>query len=73
MVDVQTNEEGLRPEHLQSIMENWPSDRPKPKALYTVPVRIRYFTHLRVLLTLCSSMAGIQQGPRYLNVDERRS
>ncbi|TFL04282.1 PLP-dependent transferase [Pterulicium gracile] len=37
MVDVQTNEEGLRPEHLQSIMENWPSDRPKPKALYTVP------------------------------------
>jgi len=36
-VFVNTNSSGIDPVHLQEILETWPSNKPKPKCLYTVP------------------------------------
>lgn len=37
-IEVETDEEGISTSSLRSILESWPSDKPKPKVLYTVPV-----------------------------------
>ena len=37
MVEVKTNGEGIDALSLQSILEAWPSEKPLPKYLYTVP------------------------------------
>merc|ERR1712137_155933 len=37
LVSVQTDSQGLIPEDLANTLNKWQSDRPKPKALYTIP------------------------------------
>ncbi|KAJ1308240.1 hypothetical protein OPQ81_003955 [Rhizoctonia solani] len=37
MIEVDTDPEGISIEHLRGILNSWPKDKPKPKALYTVP------------------------------------
>jgi hypothetical protein len=37
-VEVATDAEGLKSSSLRDILENWRSDKPKPKILYTTPV-----------------------------------
>jgi tryptophan aminotransferase len=37
LVDAPTDGDGVRPDSLRKILESWPSDKPKPKALYTIP------------------------------------
>jgi hypothetical protein len=37
--EVETDAEGLSSSSLREILENWPSSRPKPRILYTIPVR----------------------------------
>ncbi|KAA1477143.1 PLP-dependent transferase [Dentipellis sp. KUC8613] len=37
MIEVPTDEKGIRSDVLRSILENWPASKPKPKTLYTVP------------------------------------
>ncbi|KEP45607.1 aromatic amino acid transaminase [Rhizoctonia solani 123E] len=37
MIEVDTDPEGISINHLREILSNWPKDKPKPKALYTVP------------------------------------
>ncbi|KAI0298051.1 PLP-dependent transferase [Multifurca ochricompacta] len=37
MIEVETDPDGLNSLSLHHILENWPSSRPKPKLLYTVP------------------------------------
>eukprot|EP00835_Amoeboradix_gromovi_P001356 NODE_60_length_25605_cov_0.732377.p5 type:complete len:393 gc:universal NODE_60_length_25605_cov_0.732377:25107-23929(-) len=36
-VFVNTDENGIQFEHLSEILESWPTNKPKPKCLYTVP------------------------------------
>lgn len=36
---METDVEGLNSLSLREILESWPSSKPKPKVLYTVPVR----------------------------------
>ncbi|KDN40466.1 hypothetical protein RSAG8_08086, partial [Rhizoctonia solani AG-8 WAC10335] len=36
-IEVDTDPEGISIDHLRGILSNWPKDKPKPKALYTVP------------------------------------
>ncbi|KAG2018257.1 kynurenine/alpha-aminoadipate aminotransferase [Coprinopsis cinerea AmutBmut pab1-1] len=36
-VEVETDAQGISSSSLRSILDNWPSDKPKPKVLYTVP------------------------------------
>ena len=36
LVDVELDELGLVPDSLEAILEAWPEDKPKPKALYTI-------------------------------------
>jgi tryptophan aminotransferase len=35
--EVETDSEGISIDNLREILTNWPKDKPKPKALYTVP------------------------------------
>ncbi|KAG8762748.1 hypothetical protein FRC11_007878 [Ceratobasidium sp. 423] len=37
MIEVNTDPDGISIDHLRGILTNWPKDKPKPKALYTVP------------------------------------
>jgi len=37
MIEVETDGEGINPLSLRQALENWPSSKPKPKVLYTVP------------------------------------
>lgn len=37
-VEVDTDGDGLNPEALANILDNWPVDQKKPKVLYTVPI-----------------------------------
>ncbi|CAE6343677.1 unnamed protein product [Rhizoctonia solani] len=37
MIEVGTDSDGISIDHLCEILTNWPKDKPKPKALYTVP------------------------------------
>ncbi|CAE6439382.1 unnamed protein product [Rhizoctonia solani] len=37
MIEVETDSEGISIDNLREILTNWPKDKPKPKALYTVP------------------------------------
>ncbi|KAI0342586.1 PLP-dependent transferase [Trametopsis cervina] len=37
LIEVATDSDGISSQSLRSILENWPSSKPKPKALYTVP------------------------------------
>ncbi|KAG9314943.1 TdiD protein [Chiua virens] len=37
LVEVATDEEGVRSNDLRSILENWPDNKQKPKLFYTVP------------------------------------
>ena len=39
--EVETDGEGLDSLSLREIIENWPSSKPRPKVLYTIPVRVR--------------------------------
>ena len=39
-VEVGTDHHGISSSSLRSILENWPAGKPKPKILYTVPVRM---------------------------------
>lgn len=39
LTEVETDAHGIRPDVLRNIMESWPEAKPKPKVLYTVPVR----------------------------------
>ncbi|KAF4614087.1 hypothetical protein D9613_007471 [Agrocybe pediades] len=36
-IEVETDAHGIRASSLRSILEQWPTDKPKPKVLYTVP------------------------------------
>ncbi|KAH6913463.1 PLP-dependent transferase [Coprinopsis sp. MPI-PUGE-AT-0042] len=36
-VEVETDSKGIKSSSLRSILENWPSEKAKPKVLYTVP------------------------------------
>ena len=36
---VPTDSQGILPSSLRSTLENWPAGKPKPRVLYTVPVR----------------------------------
>lgn len=41
LAEVTADEQGLSPEHLRKILENWEQDRPnqkRPKVLYTIPM-----------------------------------
>jgi hypothetical protein len=38
--EIDTDAEGICSHSLRSILENWPAGKPKPKVLYTVPVRL---------------------------------
>ena len=42
--EIETDAEGLSSSFLHEILENWPSSKPKPRILYTVPVRGDYLT-----------------------------
>ena len=42
-IEVETDAEGIQSSSLRSILEQWPTEKPKPKVLYTVPVS--YFIH----------------------------
>jgi len=37
MIEVETDDDGIRDDVLRTILENWPPSKPKPKALYTIP------------------------------------
>ncbi|PCH42123.1 PLP-dependent transferase [Wolfiporia cocos MD-104 SS10] len=37
MIEVHTDADGIRPDSLRSILDNWPATKPKPRVLYTVP------------------------------------
>lgn len=37
--EVETDGDGIQSSSLRDILENWPADKPKPKVLYSVPVR----------------------------------
>ncbi|EPQ52558.1 PLP-dependent transferase [Gloeophyllum trabeum ATCC 11539] len=37
LVEVASDSQGVNPASIRSIYENWPAEKPKPKALYTVP------------------------------------
>ena len=37
--EVETDAEGISSTSLRQILESWPEGKPKPKVLYTVPVR----------------------------------
>ncbi|ELU37372.1 aromatic amino acid transaminase [Rhizoctonia solani AG-1 IA] len=37
MIEVETDPSGISIDHLRGILSDWPKDKPKPKALYTVP------------------------------------
>jgi tryptophan aminotransferase len=37
--EIETDAEGLSSLSLHKILESWPSTKPKPKVLYTIPVR----------------------------------
>ena len=37
--EVDTDGDGIKTSSLREILENWPTDEPKPKILYSVPVR----------------------------------
>lgn len=37
LIEVETDAEGIKSSSLRSILENWPTDKSKPKVLYTVP------------------------------------
>ncbi|TFY81319.1 hypothetical protein EWM64_g2700 [Hericium alpestre] len=37
MIEVPTDEKGIRTDALRSILESWPAGKPKPRTLYTVP------------------------------------
>ncbi|KAF4614086.1 hypothetical protein D9613_007470 [Agrocybe pediades] len=36
-IEVETDAQGIRSSSLRSILEQWPTNKPKPKVLYTVP------------------------------------
>ena len=38
VLEVATDAKGIVSSSLRKILENWPAGKPKPKALYTVPV-----------------------------------
>lgn len=38
VLEVETDAHGISSSSLRSILENWSSERPKPRILYTVPV-----------------------------------
>ncbi|KAL1917420.1 uncharacterized protein VTP21DRAFT_3813 [Calcarisporiella thermophila] len=37
LVEINTDANGLIPSHLRETLSNWPSDKPRPKVLYTIP------------------------------------
>jgi len=37
MIEVETDVEGLNSQSLREVLDSWPSSKPKPKILYTVP------------------------------------
>ncbi|CCM06418.1 uncharacterized protein FIBRA_08679 [Fibroporia radiculosa] len=37
LIDIETDSHGIRSKSLRAILENWPSSKPRPKLLYTVP------------------------------------
>jgi len=37
-VEVQVDSQGVSPESLREVMDHWPTGKPKPKAIYLVPV-----------------------------------
>jgi len=37
-VEVASDPEGIQPDDLAKVLNEWPEDKPKPKALYTIPV-----------------------------------
>lgn len=59
---VPTDSQGINASALRSTLENWPPSKPKPKILYTVPVRVRIAPVMQLGLTPRSSMAATQQG-----------
>jgi DNA-binding transcriptional MocR family regulator len=37
-VEVQVDDQGVSPDSLRQVLSSWPADKPKPKAIYLVPV-----------------------------------
>jgi tryptophan aminotransferase len=42
-VEIETDSDGIKSSSLRFILETWPVGKPRPKILYTVPVRVLYF------------------------------
>ena len=40
IIEVQTDSKGIDSTALRTLLDNWPTDKPKPKVLYTVPVSV---------------------------------
>lgn len=39
---IELDADGIQPSVLRETLENWPTSKPQPKALYTVPVRLTF-------------------------------
>ncbi len=37
LVSVSTDQDGLQPDALATVLRNWSADRPRPRVLYTIP------------------------------------
>jgi tryptophan aminotransferase len=42
VTEVETDAEGINSLSLREVLESWPTSKPKPKILYTIPVRCCY-------------------------------
>lgn len=41
-IAIELDADGIQPSVLRETLENWPTAKPRPKALYTVPVRLLF-------------------------------
>jgi tryptophan aminotransferase len=48
--EVATDAHGLSSSALRALLESWPADNPKPKMLYTTPVRLSFSHVLKIVL-----------------------
>ena len=71
--EVETDADGIRSDSLRSILESWPSGKPKPRILYTIPVR-RHFELLHMLTPLLclDHQYGCNPTGRTANLERRR-
>ena len=43
VAEVHTDADGIDSRSLRNILDSWPSSKPKPKILYTIPVRVLFY------------------------------